>query len=87
MRPCACGNQLRVWSFCNEGGCGAGSNHTLGSAFRDMAYQWDGSRKVSGNMRGEIGPGTLSDIIDVQGPSPPPVADTLLLQPVEGIPR
>ena len=66
---------IMVWSFCNEGGCGSGSNHTLGSAFRKTAYDYDGTRKVSGNMRSKggasVGPGTLSDLIDVQGLSHP----------------
>ena len=62
-----------VWSFCNEGGCGSGANHTLASAFRQTAYDYDGTRKVSGNMRGTVGPGTLSDLIDVQGLSHPTV--------------
>lgn len=60
-----------AWSFCNEGGCGSGSNHTVASAFRDVAYAYDGTRKVSGNMRKTVGPGTLSDILDVQGLSHP----------------
>ena len=54
---------------------GSGANHTLGSAFRSTAYDYDGTRKVSGNMRSKhgasVGPGTLSDLIDVQGLSHP----------------
>lgn len=34
-------------------------------------YAYDGTRKVSGNMRGQIGKGTLSDLLDVQGLSHP----------------
>ena len=66
---------IMAWSFCNEGGCGSGSNHSLASAFRDVAYTFDGTRKVSGNMRKTVGPGTLSDILDVQGLSHPAGAD------------
>ena len=68
-----------VWSFCNEGGCGSGANHTLASAFRQTAYDYDGTRKVSGNMRGTVGPGTLSDLIDVQGLSHPTVRKKVTL--------
>jgi hypothetical protein len=74
---------IMVWSFCNEGGCGSGSNHSLASAFRDIAYTYDGSRKVSGNMRKTVGPGTLSDILDVQGLSHPAGAD---MDAVHGLP-
>lgn len=62
---------VMTWSFCNEGGCNAGENHTLAAEFRKMAYEWDGTRPVTGNMRGSYGNGTLSDMIDVQGLSHP----------------
>ena len=62
---------IMLWSFCNEGGCSAGSNQTLGAMFNHTAKEWDPSRLVSGNMRGAWGAGTLSDKIDVQGLSHP----------------
>lgn len=62
---------IMVWSFCNEGGCGAGANHTLAEEYRSVAYDYDGTRRISGNMRGTYGTGTLSDVIDVQGLSHP----------------
>jgi hypothetical protein len=52
-------------------GCGAGPNQTLGYKFRAMAYERDGTRPVTGNMRGQYGPGTLSDVLALQGLSHP----------------
>ena len=62
---------IAVFSACNEGGCAAGENATLFAAFRHIAKANDPTRAFSGNMRGSIGPGTLSDYIDVQGLSHP----------------
>ena len=62
---------VMVWSFCNEGGCHAGDNETLAAMFNRTAKVNDRSRLVSGNMRGDWGPGTLSDHLDVQGYSHP----------------
>jgi len=53
-----------IWSFCNEGGC-EGSHETGGPAFRQIAYEYDGSRPTLANMFtfGDL----LSNTIDVQG--------------------
>ena len=53
-----------IWSFCNEGGC-EGEHEAGGPSFREIAYEFDGSRPTLANMFtfGDL----LSNTIDVQG--------------------
>ena len=53
-----------VWSFCNEAGC-EGEHEAGGPSFREIAYEFDGSRPTLANMFtfGDL----LSNTIDVQG--------------------
>jgi hypothetical protein len=64
---------IMLWSFCNEGGCSSGANHTLAQEFKTMAHTLDPSRLVSGNMRGDWKPpgGSLYDQLEVLGYSHP----------------
>ena len=55
---------IMVWSFCNEGGCGAGPG--VAEKFRKVSYQVDPERPVAANMNGGWG-GELTEHIDVQG--------------------
>jgi hypothetical protein len=41
---------VTIWSFCNEGACGASD----GSGFRNVTYQYDGTRPVLGNDDGNL---------------------------------
>ena len=53
-----------IWSFCNEAGC-EGEHEAGGPSFREIAYEFDGSRPTLANMFtfGDL----LSNTIDVQG--------------------
>ncbi|KAL1520787.1 hypothetical protein AB1Y20_022351 [Prymnesium parvum] len=53
-----------IWSFCNEVGC-EGSHEAGGPRFREVTYEYDGSRPTLANMFtfGDL----LSNTIDVQG--------------------
>jgi len=51
---------ITIWSFCNEGACGASN----GTGFRDVTYQYDGTRPVLGNDDGNL---ALNKNMDVQG--------------------
>ena len=53
-----------LWSFCNEAGC-EGEHEAGGPSFREIAYEFDGSRPTLANMFtfGDL----LSNTIDVQG--------------------
>lgn len=75
---------VAVWSLCNEGECDFGMNktthrrlvnNTIYSQFRNLTKELDPYRAVSGNMFAEFGSGTLTDFLDLQGLSHPPVSE------------
>merc|ERR1719272_2408395 len=51
---------VTIWSFCNEGACGASD----GKSFRNITYQYDGTRPVLGNDDSNL---KLNPQMDVQG--------------------
>merc|ERR1719272_838043 len=50
-----------LWSFCNEVGC---NNESSAKAFRQVAYEFDGTRPVTQN---HLGSATSTNYLDVQG--------------------
>lgn len=73
---------VAVWSLCNEGECDFGTNktdhrrltnNTVYSQFRNLTKKLDPYLAVSANMFAEYGPGTLTDFLDLQGLSHPPM--------------
>ena len=63
MRP-------RIWSFCNEQGCGAApsdATQQAGPEFRAITEEFDGTRPTLGNMRSNDWGGLLTKVTDVEG--------------------
>lgn len=56
-------------SFCNEGACSPGGDNATfeaGTGFRQVSYEFDGTRPVLGNMVGTQPEGPLGKLTDVQ---------------------